>query len=131
MGEYQLLQEKRKAPGKTYVKHRRVKPSIPLQVIEMDIKIQWVLAHRRYAFILTAIDCIARKTLHWQVAYAITKEHVVAAWESIIVNYLQPSSLIDKDITIEIRNDNDSRFAAKIAKEYLLDNGLNQVFTHS
>lgn len=130
MGKYQLLHEKRKVPGKTYVKHRRVNPSMPLQVIEMDIKFQWVISHQRYAFILTAIDCFTRKTLHWQVAYAIKKEQVVAAWESIIVQYLQPFGMMNKDITIEIRNDNDSRFAAKVVQEYLLENGLNQVFTH-
>jgi putative transposase len=130
MGDYQLLHEKRKKTGKVYVKHRRVDPRVPLEVIEMDIKFQWVVSHQRYAFILTIIDCFTRTVLHWQVAYSITQSQVIDAWEDVIVNYLQPYRMMDKKITIEIRNDNDSRFAAHSVQKYLAENGLNQVFTH-
>lgn len=56
MGDYQLLHEKRKKVGKVYVKHRRVDPRMPLEVIEMDIKFQWVVSHQCYAFILTDLE---------------------------------------------------------------------------
>lgn len=130
MGDYQLLHEKRKKPGKVYVKHRRVDPRVPLEVIEMDIKFQWVVSHQCYGFILTIIDCFTCMVLHWQVAYSITQSQVIDAWEDVIVNYLQPHQMMNKKITIEIRNDNDSRFAAHSVQKYLAENGLNQVFTH-
>lgn len=130
MGSYHLLHEKVKRPAKTYVKHRRVEPAMPLEVIEMDIKFQWVDVHQRYAFILTILDCFTRKALYWYVAYSIKYDQVIAGWEDVIVNYLQPFGMIEKEITIEIRNDNDTRFAAKAVQQYLSANGLMQVFTH-
>lgn len=130
MQEYQLLNEKRSKSSRTYVKHRRVDPSEPLSVLEMDIKFQWVVEHQRYAFILSIIDCFTRKILHWQVAYSIKHDQVISAWEEVIVNYLQPHNTKQRAITIEVRNDNDSRFYAEKVKEYLQENDLNQVFTH-
>lgn len=130
MDAYHLLNDKIKRPAKTFVKHRRVQPSMPLEVIEMDIKYQWVSAHQRYAFILTILDCFTRKALHWYAAYTIKKDQVIAAWESVIVEYLQVCGMLKKSITIEVRNDNDSRFAAQAVQQYLSNNGLVQVFTH-
>lgn len=68
--------------------------------------------------------------LHWQVAYSITQSQVIEAWENVIANYLQPHQMMNKNITIETRNDNDSRFTAHSVQKYLAANGLNQVFTH-
>lgn len=130
MKEYQLLNDRPKKSGKTYVKHRRVAPPEPLSVLEMDIKFQWVAEHERYAFILSIIDCFTRKILYWEAAYSIKHHQVIRAWEQVIVDHLQPNGTKERDITIEVRNDNDSRFYAEKVKEYLLENGLNQVFTH-
>lgn len=130
MADYQLLNGRRRRPGKAYVRHRRVDPSMPLEVIEMDIKFQWVISHQRYAYILTILDCFTRMALHWQVGYSIKQRQVIGAWEDVIVNYLQPHQMLDKKIIIETRNDNDSRFAAQSVQLYLKENGLNQVFTH-
>lgn len=130
MSEFQLLHEARKKPQRTYVKYRRLDPLQPLEAIEMDIKFQWVNEHRRYAFILTIIDCFTRKVLHWSVAYSIKKTQVIKAWEQVITNYLQPYKMLEKAIEIEVRNDNDSRFAAKEVQKYMAKNHLNQVFTH-
>jgi len=38
--------------------------------------------------------------------------------------------LLNKQIDIELRNDNDSRFVAKSVQKYFEDNHINQVFTH-
>lgn len=130
MDAYHLLHDRIKRPAKAYVKQRRVQSNGPLEVIEMDIKYQWVSNHQRYAFILTILDCFTRKALYWHAAYSIKKDQVITAWESVIINYLQPFGMKEKQITIEIRNDNDSRFAAQMVQEYLADNGLMQVFTH-
>jgi len=130
MQEYQLLNDRRKMSGKTFVKYSRVTPERPLEVLEMDIKFQWVNEHNRYAFILTVIDCFTRKTLYWIVAYSIKQEQVKNVWEHIIAQYLQPNDMLKKGMTIEVRNDNDSRFAAKAIQAFFKENHLNQVFTH-
>lgn len=130
MHHWQLLHEARRKAERTYVKYRRVNPTEPLTVIEMDIKFQWVISHQKYAYILTIIDCFTRKVLHWQVAYSIKQDQVLSAWQHVIVNYLQPHQMLEKDLTIEVRNDNDSRFWAKKVKGYMAENHLNQVFTH-
>ncbi len=130
MNEFQLLHETRKKPKRNYVKYRRLDPLQPLEAIEMDIKYQWVNEHQRYAFILTIIDCFTRKALYWSVAYSIKTTQVIEAWEHVIINYLQPYEMLTKPIKIEVRNDNDSRFAAKEVQRYMAENYLNQVFTH-
>lgn len=130
MKHYQLLNDRPKKSGRTYVKHRRVDAPEPLSVLEMDIKFQWVAEHERYAFILSIIDCFTRKILYWTAAYSIKQHQVISAWETVIVNHLQPNKTKQRELTIEVRNDNDSRFYAEKVKQYLLDNGLNQVFTH-
>ena len=53
MKAYQLRHEKRPKTGRNYVKYRSVNPTAPLQVLELNIKFQWVSEHRRFAFILT------------------------------------------------------------------------------
>ena len=68
--------------------------------------------------------------LYWQTAYQFRQGQVKRAWESNIETYLQPFDCLTRQIHIEIRNDNDSRFAAKIVQQFFIANKLNQVFTH-
>ena len=127
---YQLLQDKSKKAKRNYVKYRSVVPDHPLQYLEMDIKFQWVEQHQRFAFILTVIDCFTRYVLAWTVAYSIKQEQVKHLWGDIIDQYLQPNDMLKNKINIELRNDNDSRFAAKSVQTYFRENHINQVFTH-
>jgi transposase InsO family protein len=130
MGVYQLLLDRSSKNKRQYVKYRRVSPKGPLEVIEMDIKFQWVQQHSRYAYILTILDTFTRKVLDWTVGYSIKQEQVKELWEQIIVHHLQPADMLAKGIAVELRNDNDSRFAAKMIQNYLETNYINQVFTH-
>lgn len=130
MKAYQLLHEKRPKAKRNYVKYRSVNPTAPLQVLEMDIKFQWVAEHQRFAFILTVIDCFTRFVLGWKVAYSIKQNGVKQLWQNIITQYLQPNDLLNKQIRVELRNDNDSRFAATMIQQYFRQNHINQVFTH-
>lgn len=125
-----LLKIKHPKEAKTFVKYRKVLPMAPLEVLEMDIKFVWIEEHRRHAYVFTVIDTFTRATLYWQVAYQFKQGQVVRAWEFIIENYLQPFDCLSKNIHIEIRNDNDSRFAAKAVQRFFIENNLNQVFTH-
>ena len=130
MFENFLLKEKHAKPSKTHVKYRKVFPTQPLEVLEMDIKFVWIEEHKRHAYVLTIIDTFTRALLHGYVGYSIKKEDVKKVWEHIIVNHLQPHDCLNKQINIEVRNDNDSRFSAKTIQTYFKENHLNQVFTH-
>lgn len=130
MNKYQLLGDGCQKATRTYVKYRRVSPKRPLEVLEMDIKFQWVAEFQRYAFILTVVDCFTRKVHYWSVGYSIKQAQIKTAWEHIIVYELQPAGLLENQLTVELRNDNDTRFAAKSVQKYFKDNHINQVFTH-
>ena len=130
MRENALLGAKHKSQDKNYVKYRKVQPMQPLEVLEMDIKMVWVEREKRQAFILNIIDTFSRKWLYQCVCFSITAPRVKQAWEYIILNYLQPKNCLGRDINIEIRNDNDKRFSAKIIQDFFKENHLNQVFTH-
>ena len=130
MKENNLLGKRYTHQGKTYAKYRKVLPRGPLEVLEMDIKFVWVEQARTHAYILTVIDTFTRMTLHHIVLFSITKQEVKQVWEHIIVNHLQTNDCLNKAINIEVRNDNDKRFSAKMIQDYFKENHLNQVFTH-
>ncbi len=108
MNENLLLKELAKKAKTDFVKYRKVLPTGPLQVIEMDIKYVWVNQYNRYAFVLTVIDTFTRVVLAWEVAYQIKQGLVKQTWEKVINNYLQPYDCLKRNIQIEIRNDNET-----------------------
>lgn len=118
MHQHHLLKEKHKKAPRPYVKYRRVIPTRPFQVLEMDIKFIWVEEHRRHAFILTIIDTFTRALLGRKTAYSIKQSIVKKLREEVIENFLQPYDCLSKQIEIEIRNDNDSRFAAHAVQKF-------------
>lgn len=130
MSENQLLQDKNRPSSKEYVKYRIVAPGGPLEIIEMDIKYVWVEEHRKHAYVLTILDTFTRAVLAWQVAYRITRYQVKQLWEQVILSHLQPADMLKKDIRVEIRNDNDGRFAAHLVQNFFEENKLKQCFTH-
>lgn len=130
MRENMQLKEKHERQPRPYVKYRRVVPDGPLQVLEMDIKFVWVEEFRRHAFILTVIDTFTRVLLGRKTAYSIKQSTVKELWEEIIENHLQPYNCLQRQIDIEIRNDNDSRFIADSVRKFFKENKLTQVFTH-
>lgn len=130
MSKHQLLNDRHQRPQRQYVKYRKVCPRGPLEVLEMDIKYQWVEQHSCHSFILTILDTFTRATLHWEVGYTMKQAQIKRAWEKVIVNYLQQADMLSKGVHIEIRNDNGSQFAAKMIQQFFKDNYLNQVFTH-
>jgi len=130
MEENHLLKDRHQKAPRQYAKYRKVMPTRPLEVLEMDIKFVWVEEYRRHAFVFTVIDTFTRSILYWQSAYQFRQGQVKKAWEYIIENYLQPYDCLNEKIHIEVRNDNDSRFAAKTVQQFFAENKLNQVFTH-
>ncbi len=130
MKEHALLLSKPKRAPRQYVKYRIVSPKCPLSHLEMDIKFVWIENRKMHACILTVLDIFTRKVLEWHVGMSITQHTVKTVFERVIMNHLQPHDMLSKGISIEIRNDNDKRFSAKMVQEFFAENYLNQVFTH-
>lgn len=125
-----LRQKKISTKTKNYVKYRVVVPQRPLQVVEMDIKMVWVTKDRRHAYILTIIDTFTRRVLYWSIGYQMQQYQVKEALRCLVVNHLQPADLLRKELNIEFRNDNGKQFSAKMIREFMKENHINQVFTH-
>lgn len=130
MKESHLLKNNSKMASKTYVKFRKVQPIRPLEVLEMDLKMVWVERDRRHAYILNIIDTFTRKWLYQWAGFSVTQYEVKKAWEHLIEHHLQPKDMLKNKLHIEIRNDNDKRFSAKMIQGFFKENHLNQVFTH-
>ena len=130
MQEYVLLELARKRTGRDFVKYRRVAPEGPLRIIEMDIKYVWVYEVRKYAYILTVIDTFTRYVLHWAVGDTMKSEQVKGVWEYVIAHYLQAAGLLEKELEIEVRNDNGKQFNSNLVIDFFKENKLHQVFTH-
>lgn len=130
MNEQQLLEEPRKRTGRDFVKFRRVAPSGPLEVLEMDIKYVWIYEKSRYGYILTVIDTFSRYVLHWDVGYSMKSIQVKQVWDYIVLHYLQDKRLKEGPIEIEVRNDNGKQFNSNLIIDYFKANDMTQVFTH-
>lgn len=131
MREGGTLAPRVKAKGtRQYVRYRNVAPSRPLEVVEMDIKVKWTAEQRRNVYILTILDTFTRLPLAWKAGYSMTKAQVKAAWTEVILNHLQPSDLLSKDLHVEVRSDNGPQFTAREVGEFLGRNHLGHVFTH-
>jgi transposase InsO family protein len=125
-----LLKGKHQKAAREFVKYRKVLPTQPLEVLEMDIKFVWIERDRRHAFVLTVIDTFTRVLLGRKTAFSINQQTIRQLWCEIIEHHLQPYDCLNRKIAIEIRNDNDSRFIAASVQEFFKQNHISQVFTH-
>ncbi len=130
MREHDLLLKKAKSTGKDYVKHRRIVPTKPLEILEMDIKYIWIKQSRKYAYVLTIIDTFTRYVLCYSVGYSMGTTQVKAAWEFIIATYFQGTLKPDVQLQVEIRNDNGKQFSSDEIRGFFKENFPMQVFTH-
>lgn len=130
MKKHDLLFAKHEKAAKVYAKYRILMPVCPLSHLEMDIKFVWVEQYRSHALILSIMDVFTRRILEWHVGMSIKQQTVKEVFTRVVINHLQESDMLSKDIHIEIRNDNDKRFSAKMVQEFFKANYLNQVFTH-
>lgn len=131
MYEYLLLEDNRNRRGREFVKYRRVTPTGPLQVLEMDIKYYWIHEKRRYAFVLTIIDAYTRYALTWSSGYSMKAIHVKQAWEYVVAEFLQPVGVSSDglDIDITVRSDNGKQFNSEIMTSFFNANNIRHEFT--
>ncbi len=130
MQSYVLLEPPKRPKGRNFVKYRRIIPEGPLRVIEVDVKYVWIYGTNRYAKVLTIIDTFTRYTLYWTVGFSMKSTQVKLALEWVIVKYFQEASLLDLEIEVELRNDNEKIFAANLIQSFLKENHIKQLFTH-
>lgn len=132
MRDFVLLEDRPRlsAGGKTYVQFRKVMPTSPLEVIEMDIKYVWISGAKKYAFVLSVIDTFTRYVLDFRVGYSMTAQQVKQSWEYIIATYYQPLGLTERKIDVEVRTDNGKQFSAKTILDFFSKNQMQKVFTH-
>lgn len=130
MKEHGLLVKALRRTGKKYVKHRRVAPTRPLELIEMDIKYIYIVGTRKYAYVLTLIDTFTRYVLSYSVGYSMKTAQVKQVWEFVIATYFQGVLTPNCELDIEVRNDNGKQFSSEEIQAFFKDNYLMQVFTH-
>jgi len=130
MFEYLLLEDRQNRKGREFVKYRRVTPSGPLRVLEMDIKYVWIHEKRRYAFVFTVLDTFTRYVLHWSVGYSMKSEQVKQVWEFVIANYLQPAGIKqdELDIDLVVRSDNGKQFNSNLMSSFFETNEISHEF---
>ena len=118
-----------KKSGKNYVKYTQPCPAQPFEKLEIDIKYIYIRGDRRNAYLTTILDTFTRKALVWDLAYTMKAERVIKLIERLISEYLQPEDLLNRNISVTMRNDNGSQFIAKIFRRYLQENQIFQEFT--
>lgn len=125
-----MLKDRCQKNTREFVKYRKVLPTQSLEVLEMDIKFVWIERERKHACVPTVIDTFTRALLGTKTAFNINQNTVKQLWGEIIENYLQPYDCLNRKISMEIRNDNDSRFMANSVLAFFKENHICQAFTH-
>ncbi len=128
--EFALLEEKPRPANKKYVKYRKVTPTGPLQVLEMDIKHIWIYSSKRYCYVFTILDTFTRFTLYWDYGYSMKSDQIKDAWEFVIANFLQNCTSPISTILIVVRSDNGPQFEAHVLKVFFEENNISHEFTH-
>lgn len=130
MQSYVLLEDPKRPRGRNFVKYRRVIPSGPLRIIEMDIKYIYLYHERRFAKVLTILDTFTRYVLHWTIGRSMRSSQVKQAFGQVIANYFQKAGLLNLQVEVVLRNDNEKVFAARQIQEFFERNHIRQEFTH-
>jgi len=113
----------RSGSGRKFVKFRKVKTTRPFECLEMDIKMIWIPAVGKNAYLLSVIDVHTRRILKDYFSFSIKQDKVIALLSEIFLDYQYPENVV-------IRSDNGSQFIAKSVREYLGLIGVSQEFTH-
>jgi hypothetical protein len=93
----------------------------------MDIKFVWVEEYKMHCYVLTIDTFTHCLALDGCLFYK--KTGCKTCLGTYIINHLQPNNCLERGINIEVRNDNDSRFSAKLIQEFL-KRTISTKFTH-
>ena len=115
--------------SKSYVKYTQPCASQPFEKLEVDIKYIYIRGDRRNAYLVTILDTFSRKALVWDLAYTMKSKRIVKLIDRLISQHLQPNDLLNRNVSVTLRNDNGSQFIAKVLREHLQQNQIFQEFT--
>jgi transposase InsO family protein len=124
MSEHHLLLGKviRSSGKRKWVTYRRVKATMPMEYLCLDIKYVWVSGERRWFYLLSIMDIYSRKILAHIFQPSIRHTDV-----------MQMFRLLDLRFDLKgviIRNDNGSQFLANKLRALLMELEARQEFTH-
>ncbi len=109
--------------GRKFVKFRKVKTARPMECLEMDIKMVWIPAVGKNAYLLSLIDVHTRRILKDMFSFSIKQKQVISFLSAVLEEYEYPENVV-------IRSDNGSQFIARQVRGYLGLIGVQQEFTH-
>ncbi len=124
MNENNLLLGKviRTSGKRTFVKHRKIQATYPMEYLCLDIKYIWVAGERRNYYLLTILDVFSRMAIEQILQGSIKKIDVINLFRRINLRFGI------KGVTV--RNDNGSQFIANDVKLFLSSAEARQEFTH-
>lgn len=107
---------------RTFVKHRKIMATKPMEYLCLDIKYIWVAGEKRNYYLLSIMDVYSRRILRWVLQKSVRKMDVINLFRSLNNEYGIKG--------VFIRNDNGSQFIANDVKQFLCSVEAKQEFTH-
>ena len=113
---------------KNYVKYSVVQTYNPFEIIEIDIKYIYIHGLRQNAYLITLFDTFTRMALCWDLDLSMKHSKVIELIDELILNYLQPNNILNREVKMSIRTDNGSQFIAKKVRCHIEQNQIYQEF---
>lgn len=126
MKTHRLLSSLRPPQGREprqYVRMRKVKPTRPMETLEMDIKFVYIHGEHRMALLITLLDVFSRRALEQRLEYSIKALEVVELLRQLRFGW-------GKFGAMRLRTDNGAQFIATIVQQYCKEHGIEHEFIH-
>lgn len=91
---------KRSGSGRKFVKFRKVNTTRPFECLEMDIKMVWIPAAGKNAYLLSIIDVHTRRILKDYFSFSIKQDKVIAFLSDVFLDYRYPKSVVIRATTV-------------------------------
>lgn len=123
-----LLQKRKAAARKNYVKDFVPLCTAPFQVIEADIKYVFVQGLRKNAYLITFLDVFSRAALVWGLEFNMKASRVVGLVNQFLENWLIPWNVDPNQAKVAIRTDNGPQFIAAALRDHLNSVGIENEY---
>ncbi len=117
-----LEQVKRNPSSRQWVKWRKIKDVQPLEYLCMDIKYVHIHGAQRNAYLLAIIDVATRYVVGWSLLYSIKHTDVILCLHGVMQGFRAKH--------VMLRTDNGSQFIAHGLRNFCIQKGITQEFTH-
>jgi len=117
-----LEQVKRNLSHRQWVRWRKIKDVQPLEYFCMDIKYVYIHGAQRNAYLLAIIDVATRYVVGWSLLYSIKHTDVILCLHGVMQGFQAKH--------VMLRTDNGSQFIAHGLRNFCIQKGITQEFTH-